>query len=189
MNSQPQYVWHHMNYIWHHIHCLWYYTTLWYHTHCIHVITPRIPVIASTVAGPLLLVYWLYHTYYMCDMKPTIYMTSQEFYMTSDSLWHNNTVFMTSTHSIHDSTPTIYDIKYSILATSQPLYLLQDTSYVYDIILSIYDISHGVWMTIQPRYLISHSQYLCNYTHLIDDITCYVCMISHCKPSSSPCLL
>ena len=38
---------------------------------------PRIPVIASTVAGPLLIVYWLYHTYYMCDMKPTICMASQ----------------------------------------------------------------------------------------------------------------
>ena len=82
-DSTGQYIWHHMNYIWHHIQSLWYHTTLWHHTHCIHVITPRIPVIASTVAGPLLIVYWLYLTYYMCDMKPTIFMTSQEFYMTS----------------------------------------------------------------------------------------------------------
>ena len=49
------------------------------------VITSRIAVIASTVAGPLFIVYWLYNTYYMCDMKPTICMTSQEFYMTSHS--------------------------------------------------------------------------------------------------------
>ena len=89
MITQPQYVWQHMNYIWHHIHSLWYHTVLWHHTYCIHVITPRIPVIASTVAGPLLIVYWLYHTYDMCDMKPTICMTSQEFYMT----WHS--LFMT----------------------------------------------------------------------------------------------
>ena len=34
-------------------------------------------------------------------------------------------------------------------------------------------------MTIQPRYLTSHSQYLCNHTHLIDDITPYVCMKAH----------
>ena len=100
MITQPQYVWHNMNYIWHHIHSLWYHTTLLYHTHCIHVITHRIPVIASTVAGPLLIVYWLYHTYYICDMKPTKCMTSQEFYMTSHSFWHNNTVFMT-THPLY----------------------------------------------------------------------------------------
>ena len=96
MITQPQYVWYHMNYIWHHIHSLWYHTTLWHHTHCIHVITPRIPVIASTVARPLLIVYWLYHTYCMCDMKPTICMTSHETYMIPHSLWHNNTVFRTS---------------------------------------------------------------------------------------------
>ena len=85
--TQPQYVWYHMNCIWHHIHSLSYHTTLWHHTHCIHVITPRIPVIASTVAGPLVIVYWLSQTYYTCDMKPTVCMTTQEFYMTSHSLF------------------------------------------------------------------------------------------------------
>ena len=34
-------------------------------------------------------------------------------------------------------------------------------------------------MTIHPRYLTSLSQYLCNHTHLIDDITPYVCMKAH----------
>ena len=72
---------------WHHIHSLCYHTTLWHHTHCIHVITPRIPIIESTVAGQLLIVSLLYHTYYTCDIKPTICMTSQEFYMTSHSLF------------------------------------------------------------------------------------------------------
>ena len=81
MITQPQYVWHHMNCIWHHIHSLWYHTTLWYHTHCIHVITPSITVIASIEAAPLLIGYWLYHTYYICDIKLTIYMTSHEFYI------------------------------------------------------------------------------------------------------------
>ena len=197
MITQPQYVWHHLNYIWPHFHSLCYHTTLWHHTFCIHVITPRIPVIASTVAGPLLIVYWLYHTYYMCEMKPTIcgfYMNS--IYSTGilcditltlyDKAilysWHH-------IHSIHDSTPTLYDITYTILATSQPLYLWQDTSYVYDIILSIYDISHGVLVAIQPRYTQSHSQYLCNHTHLIDDITQNVCIKAHCQPSSRPFLL
>ena len=74
-------------YIWHHIHSLWYHTTLRHQTHSIHLITPRIPVIASTVAGPLLIVYWLYHTYYMCDMKSSICMTSEELYMTTHSLF------------------------------------------------------------------------------------------------------
>ena len=87
MITQPQYVWHHMNYIWHHIHSLWYHTTLWHHTHCIHGITPRIPVITSTVAGPLLIVYWLYHIYYKSDIKPSIGMRSQESYKRSHSLF------------------------------------------------------------------------------------------------------
>ena len=87
MITQPQYVWHNMNYIRHHIHSLWYHNKIWHQTHSIHLITPRIPVIASTVAGPLLIVYWLYHTYYMCDMKSSICMTSQELYMTTHSLF------------------------------------------------------------------------------------------------------
>ena len=64
-----------------------YHNMLQHHSHCIHVITPRICFIASTVVGPFLIVYWLYHTYNMCDMKPTICMASQEFYMTSHSLF------------------------------------------------------------------------------------------------------
>ena len=77
MITQPQFVWYHMNFIWHHIHSFWNHTMLWHHTPCVPVITPRIPVVSSTVALPLRIVYWLYHTYYMCDMKPTICMTWQ----------------------------------------------------------------------------------------------------------------
>ena len=110
----------------------------------------------------------------MCDMKPTICITSQEFYMTPHWLFMTTVLYSWGhIHCIHDNTPTLYDITYSILATSQPL------SYVYDSIINIYDISYGVWMTIQPLYPTSHSQYLCNHTHLIDDITPFVCMKSH----------
>ena len=82
-------------------------------------------------------------------------------------------------HSIHESTPTLYDITYSILAKSELLYLWQDTLYVYDILLCIYDISYSVWITIQRRYPTSHSQYLCNHTHVIDDITHFIFMKSY----------
>ena len=90
-------------------------------THCIHVIMPRIPVIASTAAELLLTVYWVYHICNMCDLKPTICMASYEFYVTSQQLvktsqlytWHHS-------HTIHDITPTIYDITYTLLVTSQP---------------------------------------------------------------------
>ena len=197
MVTQPQYVWHHMNYIWHHIHSLWYHSTLWHHTHSINVITSRIPVIASTVAGPLHKVYWLYHTYCMCDIKPTVcgfYMNSIYsigiLYIITITLYDITILYSwRHIHTIHGSTPTLYDITYSILATSQPLYLWQDTSYVLDIILSIYDMSHGVLVAIQTRYLTSHSQYLYNHTHLIDDITQNVCIKSPCQPSSRPFLL
>ena len=59
MITQAQYVWHHMNT--YDITSTLYNITPRYdlHTHCIHVITPRIPVIASTVAEILLTVYWL----------------------------------------------------------------------------------------------------------------------------------
>ena len=59
MITQAQYVWHHMNT--YDITSTLYDITPRYdiHTHCIHVITPRIPVFASTVAELLLTVYWL----------------------------------------------------------------------------------------------------------------------------------
>ena len=63
--------------------------------------------------------------------------------------------------------------------TLQALYIWQDNYYVYDIIVSIYDISYGVLLTTQPLYPTSNILYLCNHTHLIDDITGYVCKNSH----------
>ena len=102
MIIQAQYIWHHMN-IYDITYTLYDITPRYdIHTHCIHVITPRIPLIASTVAELLLTVYWLYHICNMCDIKPTICMTSYEFYVTSQPL------FMTSQDCIHDITSTLY---------------------------------------------------------------------------------
>ena len=124
-----------------------------------------------------------HETHYMYDITGILYDIPLNLYdITILYSWRH-------IHSIHDSTPTLYDITYTILMTSQPLYLWQETSFVYDIILSIYDVPHGLWMAVQPQYPTSHSKYLCNHPHLIDDITPYVCMKSHCQPSSSPCLL
>ena len=148
MITQAQYVWHHMNT--YDITSTLQDMTPRYviHTQCIHVITPRIPVIASTVAELLLTVYWLYHICNMSDIKPTICMTSYEFYVTSQKLfitsqdyawhhihciWHDITATcdITATlydftrwyswhhiHTIHDITPTVYDITCNLLLTS-----------------------------------------------------------------------
>ena len=153
MITQPQYVWYHMNYIWHHIHSLWYHTTLWHHTYCIHVITPRIHVIASTVAGPLLIVYWLYYTYYMCDMKPTIFMhLRNSIWNHTHSLWHNDTVFM----------------------TSYPLYSWQHTHSIWHHILYTCDIRATVSMTRHLLCLWCHSQYIWHLTWCMNHNTTMV---------------
>ena len=59
MITQAQFVWHHVNT--YDITSTLYVITPCYdiHIHCIHVITPRILVIASTAAELLLTVYWL----------------------------------------------------------------------------------------------------------------------------------
>ena len=74
------------------------------------------------------------------------------------------------THSLWHHILYTCDITATVSMTRHPLYLWHH---------SIYDISQGVGMTIQPRYPTSHSQYLCNHTHLIDDITPYVCLKSY----------
>ena len=141
MIKQPQYVWHHMKYILQNIHSIWYPTTVWHQTHCVHVITPSIIVIASTVAAPLLIVYWLYHAYCMCDMKPTIYMTSQQFYMTSHSL------FRTSKYCIHDFTFTLFMTAHPLSITSHNLYLQHDSLCIYDKTAPMFMASYSVYMT------------------------------------------
>ena len=126
MISQPQYIWHLMNCRWHHIHSLWYHTTLWHHTPCIHVIKPSIFDIASTVAVSLLTVHWLYHARNMCDIKPTICMTSCEFNVKSHPF------FMTSQDCIHDITSTLFMISHPLYMTSHTLYLWHYSPYNYE---------------------------------------------------------
>ena len=163
MTSHPLYSCHHSRDACHRIPCSW---TITY----------------SLLIIPQLLYVW-HETHCMYDITGILYDITLTLYdITILYSWGH-------IHSTHDSTPTLYDITYSILASSQPVYLWQDVFYVYGIILSIYDISYCLSMTIQPWYLTSHSQYLYNHAHLIDDITPYVYMKSHSQPSSSPCLL
>ena len=97
MITQAQYVWHHMNT--YDITSTLYNITPRYdlHTHCIRVITPRIPVIASTAAELLLTVYWLEHVCNMCDIKPLyVWHHMNSMWHHNNSLRHHKTVFMTS---------------------------------------------------------------------------------------------
>ena len=179
MISQPQYIWYHMNYIWHHIHSLWYHSTLWHHTHCIHVITPSIPDIASTVAVPLLTVYWLYHTYYMCSIKPTICMTKYEFYMIS------HPVFMTSQDCIHDITSTLFMTLHPLYMPSHPLYLWHHSHCIYDKTTTVFMTSYSVYTTSHMVYEWQHNHCVWHYTHCFCVITPtwlitpYVCLKLH----------
>ena len=70
------------------------------HIHCIHVITPRIPVVASSVAEPLLTVYWLDHVCNMCGIKP-LYVWHHK-----NSMWYHNHFYdikiLHSWHHIHN---------------------------------------------------------------------------------------
>ena len=181
MSSQPLYIWHHTHYIWHHIHSLWYHTMLWHshtlnschHTqdtchriHCCWALTYNVLNIAH-------LQYMFSQSHYMYDIIWILWDITASLYDITrlDSLHH--------IHTIHDITPTVYDMTYTLLVTSQPLLLLQDTYYVFDIIHSVYDISHGEWMRTQRLYLTWYTLHLCNQTHLIDDITPYIHMKTH----------
>ena len=68
-----------------------------FHIHCIHVITPRTPVIASTVAELLLTVYGLENVCNMYDIKPLyIWHHMNSMWYHNHFYWHQRTVFMTS---------------------------------------------------------------------------------------------
>ena len=181
MSSQPLYVWHHMHYIWHHIHSLWYHTMLW-HSHtlysCLHTqdTCHRIHCCWALTYSVLNIAYLQYvfsQTDYMYDIIWILCdITTALYDITILYSWHHF-------HTIHDITPTVYNMTYTLLVISQPLLLWQDTYYVFDIILSVYDISHGEWMTTQWLYLTWKPMYLFNQTHLIDDVTPYGCMKSY----------
>ena len=89
---------HHTQYTWHGIHC------------------------SCTIIYTVL----LYHTYYMCDINPTICMISHEFYMLSHS------PFMTSQYCIHDFTSTFFMTAHPLHMTSHTLYLQYHSHCIYD---------------------------------------------------------
>ena len=110
-------------YIWHHIHSLIYCTTLWHsHTlyschhsqdtchriHCSWAITYSVLLIAH-----LQYVWYQTHSMYdiiwiLCDIATTLYDITR--------LYSSHHI-----HTINDITPTVYDITYTLLVTSQPL--------------------------------------------------------------------
>ena len=97
MITQAQYAWHHVKT--YDITSTLYDITSRYdiHIHCIHVITPRIPVVASTVAELLPTVYWLEHVWNMCDIKPLyVWYHMYSMWYHNHFYWHQKTVFMTS---------------------------------------------------------------------------------------------
>ena len=153
MTSHPLYSCHHTQDTCHHIHCSW-------------TITYNVLII------PHLLYMW-HQTHHMYDIT----------WILCDTHTHTDSYDITilyswlHIHSLHDSIPTLSDITYCTLATLQPLYLWQDTSYVYDIILNIYDIAivhewqynHSIHhhthciCVIQPtRLMISQTMYVWN---------------------------
>ena len=75
----------------------------------------------------------------MCDIKPTICMTSYEYYVTSQPL------FTTSQDCIHNITST--------LADSKQLFVCHGTPSVYDIICIICYVTHTVCRTTKALYL------------------------------------
>ena len=111
------------DYMWHHIHSLWYHTTLWlsntlYSCHHTQDTCHRIQCSWANNYSVLIIAYlqyvW-YQTHYiydslwiLCDITTTICDITRLY------SWHH-------IHTLHDITPTVYDITYTLLVTSQPL--------------------------------------------------------------------
>ena len=114
----------------------------------------------------------------MCDLKPTICVASHEFYVTLQQL------IKTSQDCIHDITPTVYDITYTLLVTSQ-LCNYEKTPTMFLTLYSVYMTSHMLnkWQrhvcishdtecicVIKPTWLMtSHLMYVWNHTHCTHD--------------------
>ena len=79
----------------------------------------------------------------MCDIKPTICMTSYEFHVSSQPL------FMTSQGCIHDITSTLF-------LTSHPLYMKWHTLYLRHHSHCIYDKTPAMFLTLYSVYKTSH---------------------------------
>ena len=129
MISHTRNSWHQIFSLWHHIHSLWYHTKLC-HSHtlysCHHTQdTCRLIHCSWAITYSLLIRARLQYMWY----QTTICMTSYVFYVISQPL------LLTSKGCIHDITskiflntdPTVYDITYTTLVTSQPLYLCHYT--------------------------------------------------------------
>ena len=81
------------------------------------------------------------------------------------------------THSMYDIIWILCDIT-TTLNDITGLYSWYHIHTIHDITPSVYDISYDEWMTTQQLYLEWYPMYLCNPTDLIDDITHYVRMKS-----------
>ena len=131
----------------------------------------------------------------MCDIKPTICMTSHEFYLTPQPL------FMTSQGCIHDITSTVLITLHPLYMTSHTLYLWHHSHWNYDktptmflTLYSVYKASHMVtewqhkeciwhdtqcicvikptWlMTSQPMLVLNHTLYKYDTIGTLYDIT------------------
>ena len=122
----------------------------------------------------------------MCDIKPTICMTSYEFYVTSQ------TVFLTSKDCIHDITSTLFLNTDPLYSKLQTLHLWHHSHCNYDktptmflTLCAVYMTSHMVnewqlndciWHDTQcicvtkPTWLMtSHPRYVWNHTHCMYD--------------------
>ena len=154
VTSHPLYSWHHTQDNCHRIHCSWTSTF-------------------SVLIIPHLLYVW-HETHCIYDLTGILYDNKLTLYdITILYSWHHIL-------SIHDSTPTLYYITYSTLATSQPLYLWQDTPYIYDII--VYMTSHKVWGWQYNHGIRHHTHSICIITHtwLMISHTMYVWNHTHC---------
>ena len=181
MITQAKYAWHHVNT--YDITSTLYDITPRYdiHRHCIHVNTPRIPVVASTVAELLLTLYWLEHGCNMCYIKPLyVWHHMNSMWYHSHFYWHQKTVFMTSYpqyswiqnrlyttwHTLHlwhhshcncDKTPAIFLTWYSVYMRSHPLSEWQHNDCIWHDTQCICVIKPTWLMTSQPMYVWNHT--------------------------------
>ena len=147
-----------------------------HHRHCICVLHPPFP--------------W-YHTLFIFDIAPTIYLTSDTLYKVS------HPQFMTSRHIIYDITCTVFmssvpryltlHPQYLCLHTplsmiSEQLYVWHHTHFIYDILCTIHNVTSTLWVhpmvvtTLYPLHSWHPKHYIQHHTH---DHTKNLSAISH----------
>ena len=113
----------------------------------------------------------------MCDITPTMCMTSYEFYVTSQPL------FMTSQDCIHDITSTL-------LLTSHPLYMTWHKLYMWHYSQCNYDKTPTMFLTLYSVYMTSHMVNEWQHTDCIwHDTQCICVMKPTCLMSSHPMIV